>query len=380
MTQTNASILKPRIGTYLAFFVAGLVQAMWAPLIPYLQGRLQASDAELGVLLLCLGFGSIIAMPLTGTLAARSGAKPVMLVGGFLMACMLPLLASVTSVWAAALALLVFGASLGSLDVAMNIHAVEVQALSPKPLMSGFHAQFSLGGFAGAGAMTLLLSLGMAPLPAAAIGSALALVILFSSGPLLIARKGAPGESGVAIPRGVVIVLALMAFAMFLAEGAVLDWSAVFMVRQELSPESQAGIGYMAFSIAMTVGRLTGDWIVARLGYWTTLIGGAIVAAAGYGIVILSPVTWSAIAGFALVGLGAANVVPVLISLTGKQKAMPPGLAVAAVTSVGYAGILLGPALLGFVANSVGLVVSFVLLVAVCLSVSVMAVVAKKNL
>jgi len=362
-----------RLATRLSFLVAGFGMACWAPLVPFAKARLGIEEAQLGVLLLCLGVGSLAAMPVTGALTGRLGSRPMILLGGMGLCAALPLLALASSAPGLAAALLLFGASLGMIDVAMNIHAVEVERDSDVPLMSGFHGLFSVGGFAGAGGMTLLLSAGLAPVPATIAAALLGLALLAVAGPRLLTGRPDSAGGGFARPRGIVLLLASLAALVFLAEGAILDWSALLLTEQGLVGAGGGGIGYMVFSIAMTVGRLFGDRVVARLGGTRVLAGGGVVTIAGFAVLLLSPATVPAIGGFLLIGLGASNIVPVLFSATGRQTAMPASLAVAAMTTVGYAGILVGPALMGFVAHGVGLYGAFWLLAALILVVPLAA-------
>jgi MFS family permease len=240
--------------------------------------------------------------------------------------------------------------------------------------MSGFHALFSLGGGVGAGWMTLALRAHLTPLTAtiaaAVVGAGL---IAASAAGLLNARpKGGRGLSLV-MPTGVVVVIAALAAMMFLSEGAIFDWSALLMVDRGLAGRGGAGVGFLAFSVAMTAGRLAGDAVVARLGARRVLRGGGALAIAGLVLVLASPVAAPAIGGFLLIGLGAANVVPVLFSAAGRQSAMPPTAAVAAVTSTAYAGLLAGPPVLGFVAHQVGLPTAFWLLAGLLVCVPLLA-------
>jgi predicted MFS family arabinose efflux permease len=350
-----------RRATRLAFFAAGFAMAAWAPLVPFAKGNAGVDEAGLGLMLLCLGLGSLVAMPVTGVLAARIGSRTLILGGGAGLVAVLPVLVLVGDPLALALALMAFGAALGTIDVAMNIHAVEVERAAPRPLMSGFHAMFSLGALVGAGGVTLLLTLGLAPVGAAAGASAVTLGCLIWAAPhLLRARGGEPAPF--VLPRGVVLWLAALAAITFLVEGAMLDWGALLILAKGVLSQAQAGLGYMLFSVAMTIGRLTGDRIVAAAGPRRTLIAGGVLGVAGLALMVAAEGVWAVLAGFALVGFGASNIVPVLFSLTGRQNVMPSGLAVAAVVTVGYAGILIGPALIGFVADATGLPAAFGLL------------------
>ena len=340
-----------RLATRLAFLVAGFGVACWAPLIPYAKARLAVDDGVLGLLLLCLGIGSVVAMPMTGMLSARYGSKPIIIGGAIGMALSLPLLAVAPTPLTLAVALFVFGGSLGSLDVAMNIHAVEVEKAAQRPLMSGFHGLFSVGGFVGSMFATFLLSLQLGPLATTVMAALLMLVAAYAIAPRLLTTVKAEGGSLFALPRGFVLLLAMLTAIVFLVEGAVLDWGALYLTGAGLVGAEQGGMGYMVFSIAMTVMRLTGDVVVGRIGDRATLFWGSLIGIAGFALMLTAPVAAVAMAGFLLVGIGLANVVPVLFRRAGNQSVMPAGLAVAAVTTTGYAGMLVGPAGIGFVAK-----------------------------
>ena len=351
-----------RLATRIAFFVAGFGLACWAPLIPLVRARLQLDPAVLGMLLLCMGIGSVSAMSITGALSARYGSKSVIVASGCALAALLPLLAVAGTQLQLGAALLAFGAALGSLDVAMNLHAVEVERAADRPMMSGFHALFSVGGFAGAALMTLLLSLHF-PAWASTLAAALLMAIAMGVAWPRLARADGGGSGPLfAVPRGVVLVLAVLAGIMFLVEGAMLDWGAILLTEQGLVATAHGGIGYILFSVAMLAGRFSGDAVTARFGDRAVLLWGGACAAAGVFVVLSASAMLGvagALAGFVLVGAGASNIVPILFRLAGAQQAMPAGLAVAAISTVGYAGVLAGPASIGFVAKTVGLAMSF---------------------
>lgn len=364
----------PRLGTRLAFVVAGFISACWVPLIPFAKSRLEVNDAELGLLLLSFGVGSLIGVSAAGLLAARIGSRPVVLVGGVGLCLLLPALSVATSPLTLGAPLFVFGASLGALDVAMNAHGVEVETTAGVPLMSGFHALFSLGGFAGAAWMTLSLRSSVSPLAATVAASLLGIcLIAWAATGLLRTRPAGPRVASFVLPSMVVAVIAALAATMFLVEGAVYDWSALLTLDRRITGQADAGMGFMLFSIAMTVGRVSGDAVVRRLGARRILQYGGGIAILGLALVLTCPSAPLAISGFLLVGLGAANVVPVLFSAAGRQTSMPPTLALAAVTSTGYAGVLAGPPVLGFVAHAVGLPNAFWLLTGVLLLVPLLA-------
>ena len=205
-----------RLATRLAFLVAGFGIACWAPLVPFATERLQVDDGVLGLLLLCLGVGSVAAMLLTGALSTRYGSRPIVLAGGFGIAVLLPLLALAGSPVSLGLTLLAFGAALGSLDVAMNIHAIEVERAAARRLMSGFHALFSVGGFAGATVITFLLSSSITPVVSTLFASVLMAIATAFAAPRLLRASRSERTPLIVAPHGIVLLLAALAFVMFL--------------------------------------------------------------------------------------------------------------------------------------------------------------------
>lgn len=294
-------------------------------------------------------------MPLSGGWAARFGCRRTILTALGATYLALPLLPLAPNTATLALLLLIFGGGIGTADVVMNIQALEVEKLTGKTMMSGFHGLYSFGGIIGAAVVTQLLAIGLS--------SAFALALVAGSvvSMVLVTRKGLLPSAGVAegppfaLPRGRVVLLGVFCFILFLAEGSVVDWSGVLLNAVHQIPADRAGVGYVAFSIAMTVGRLTGDRVVAALGGIRVVLAGCILAGSGFLFAAWSPTPAGSIVGFTLVGIGAANIVPVFFTAAGNQTVMPTHLAVSAVTTMGYAGILVGPALLGFIAESTSL-------------------------
>ena len=350
------------------FCSVGIVAAAWAALVPFAQQHLGVTDGTLGLLLLCLGGGSVAVMPVAGRLCAQHGCRAVITAGAGGMALALPLLTLSGSVLGFALLLLVFGAALGAVDVAMNIQAIAVERAGARAMMSRFHGMFSLGGMLGAGLMAAVLSLG-APTPAASLGiGAVVLLMLAASFAHLLPEASPEERTRLGIPHPAVLAIGALCGIAFLAEGAVLDWSAVFLASVRGLAPSHAGVGYAVFSLTMTWGRLTGDRIVARHGASHVLVAGCLCAAGGFALVALAADWRAALAGFALVGAGCSNIVPILFSAAGRQTAMPASAAVPAVAALGYAGILAGPALIGFVAQQIGLAMALLCVAALLLA------------
>lgn len=356
MTVTCNEQIKPGVpeqnATRLAFFIAGLAMATWAPLVPFAKTRIGIDDGSLGLLLLCIGVGSIMAMPLTGLLTGKFGCRRVILLAGIALCIDLPLLVLMDSTLGMALALLLFGAAMGMIDVAMNIQAVVVERASNRAMMSGFHGFFSVGGIAGAGGVSALLWLGLGPLQATLIAVVAILVLLLIASKNLLRKSGGDKEGPMfVLPRGWVMFIGLLCFIMFLAEGSMLDWSALYLTTMRGMDHNQAGLGYALFSIAMTIGRLNGDRVVNAMGRYQVLLLGSLCAAIGLALAITIDSAIASLIGFMLVGVGASNVVPILFSAAGNQRVMPANLAIASVTTVGYAGILAGPAVIGLIAQ-----------------------------
>lgn len=371
---------REQIATRVIFLVVGVVMAGFAPLVPLAKARLGLEEGALGLLLLCLGLGSILAMPVTGLLTARWGCRPIIAVASLVMIGAFPFLAIADSWLTMAIAIAIFGASLGTVDVAMSIQAVMVERDSGKPMMSGFHGLFSLGGIAGAGGMSGLIALaGLSPLVAAIVvsGASLLLVGLSLSGLLPYGDNGGDRSPPFVLPRGSVLVLGILCLLTFLAEGSVLDWSAVFLTSVRGADIGLAGLGYAAFAVAMTGGRLAGDHIRLWLGERRVILFGGLIGAAGFAVVLLVPSAYVGLVGYFLVGVGASNIVPVLFSAAGRTRDMPPGLAITAISTLGYLGLLAGPALVGLVAHLTSLTFAFLLLSAALLVVAASYKVAK---
>lgn len=369
--------LKPAAGraeqhsTRLLFLLAGFAAAAWASLVPVAKAATGVNEGQLGLVLLCLGIGSLLAMPVSGVVSTRHGCRKVLMVCGVALCACLPLLASVQNVFTLAAALFFFGAMIGTFDCVMNIQAVIVERDSKRPLMSGFHGFYSLGGLLGAATTSTIMDLGVSPF-ATVSAIALAGVLLL----MLIRRHvlpyGNPAEGPpFALPRGEVLFLGMLCMTVFLVEGSMMDWSAVMLTENHGMPVAQAGYGFAAFSLTMTFGRLTGDRIVARVGRRSVVTVGGLLAMGGILLATLVPLWQAALLGYAMVGLGCSNIVPVLFTAVGRQTSMPQSVAVPAMSTLGYAGVLAGPAAIGFIAHHSSLPMAFLLVAALMLFVAI---------
>ncbi|WP_207460284.1 MFS transporter [Azospirillum sp. SYSU D00513] len=351
----DAAPRAARRATCLLFLMCGIALSSWAPMVPIVKARLGLEEGELGLILLALGSGGMAMMPMTGALIERFGSRLTLLVAGIAAAVALPLLTMAPSGPALAAVLFLFGGAVGVVDVAMNAQAVLVEARYGRPLMSSFHGLFSVGGLVGALGMSALVGTGLAPLACGlGVGALVAAITLTQHRDVLGPDRDAPRAAGgpvFVLPRGGSLLLGLLCFAVFMLEGAVLDWSAVFLRFFRGFGESQAGLGYAAFSVAMAVGRFTGDRLTQALGPVNVVRVGGLLTVAGLLIAVALPWGAAGLLGFVIIGLGASNIVPVLFSAAGRLPDMPASTAIAAVSTLGGAGLLFGPAVIGFAAE-----------------------------
>lgn len=357
----------------LAFGILGALEAAWAPMVPFVKSEMNLNDGQFGQLLLSMGLGSLIALPLVGPLVSRFGPKNIAIISGILLGLNLFGITVVDSPYLVAFMLALFGASLVSIDVASNINAVVVESIFKKPLMSGFHGGYSLGTLVGAMIVSMLLTLGLSVSMAALFMfismSVLSLVSLQS---LVSEIKTFNVENSVQtqddgkhrklrIPP-VIVVLGILCFIMYASEGALLSWTTVFATQNRGIDPKTAGYFYTFFAITMTVARFTGNSIVAKFGRRLTVVTGAVMVSLGFMITAIVPYSVGMMIGFSIIGLGAGNIVPQLVSITGTVKGIRVQTAISLINAVGYSGILLGPVIIGHVSNMSSLECSFELL------------------
>ncbi len=358
----SLGLSQARRATRAIFLVAGMGMSAWAPMVPYVKIRLGLDDANLGLALLVFGGGSMVSMPFVGWLSHRLGNRSVITSAGLLTSLALPLLAAVPNMTLLVMALLYFGVALGAVGVAMNAHAVDVERLDGGRLMSGFHGLFSVGGLTGAAAMSGLLAAGVSLFASSvALALLLAVLVMWLKDDLLdnVRDVSEPSHEGFRLPHAAAWLLGLLCCVSFLAEGSMLDWSAVFLRDVRGVPEASAGFGYACFSGAMVLGRLLGDRVITRFGAVWAVRAGAGVAATGFLLAACTPGVVPSLLGFALIGLGSSNIVPVLFSAAGRLPGTPPAIGIATATTLGYLGLLSGPALIGVLSHAISLPIAF---------------------
>lgn len=337
------------------FLLHGLIVSTWVSRIPAVQSALNLTNARLGLCLLGTAVGSVIAVPVTGWLITRFGSKQVTTwsTAGFCLALIAPSLAINTLTLF--LALTIYGAMAGANDVSINSQAVAVETALGTPTMSRFHAMFSIGGMIGASLGGLVAANDVAPRVHLGIASVLFLAVsAFTASHLLDAHDHASKREGRHTLRripAVLVTLTIIGFCMFLSEGAMADWTGVYLKQVLVAGSGLAAAGYAVFSAGMAVFRLLGDAVTKRIGPVLTVRAGALLAAFGLTVALASPSAAYALPGFALTGAGFSVIVPLVFGSGGRVRSLPKGAGIAVVSGSGYIGFLFGPPLIGFIAQ-----------------------------
>ena len=356
------------------YFLGGFGFTSWASLIPFLRQQLQIQDDHLGFLLLAVGLGALIMMMLAGSIAGRLGCRRSLTIAGLAIAVVLNVLCYVPAYAAALVMAVLLGSSLGLLDVVVNINGIFIERKVHKRLMSGLQAMWSLGNFAGAAFFASLLHLGFYWKIVMIAGAVFIGLCVCFFAPHLHGERQASGKgASLVLPKGKIVLIGLVCTIAFLVEGSINDWSGVFMTTEKGIDISQSGLGLTLFTASAFLARLPGDSLTMHFGPRRLLALSLPVAFAGFlGILLISggPLLF---ASYILIGVGCANTVPIFYSSLGTQKDMPVADAVAAVSPIGYAGILLAPAVLGFIGRAFSLTASFALVTALLVIMSIMA-------
>ena len=367
MTRPTAagSLIPARGAVAFLFFTMGLCFGTWVAHIPSIQSRFDLSEGQLGSLLLLNAAGAVATMFVSGALIQRFGSHRVGAAGCAVVAVSLPLVFLAPSVAALCAGLLLFGASGGALDVAMNDQAVLIQRRWGSPIMSSLHALFSVGGLVGAAAGAAILRLGGTPLQQAGFSAAVIVVLIARRARHLVVEESRGRGKGLGLSRDRrLAALSVLIFLCFMSEGIVADWSALYMRDHVGTSASAAPLAFAAFSLTMTAGRFLGDVAVARLGERATAAVGGLLAAGGTGLALGLPSLWMGVLGFALAGAGLANLVPMLFTKAGNIPGVPSSAGLVTVSVAGYGALLAGPPFVGYLAELTSLPVALRLLVA----------------
>jgi MFS family permease len=363
--QNRTELLRRyRIAASFFFFIAGLTFSTWASRIPAVQNKLHLSDAGLGGVLLALPAGLMISLPVSGWLVSKYGSRPTLVCGAILYPSILLLLALSSSVWQLVLSLFFFGIAGNLINIAMNTQAVGVESLYGRSVMASFHGLWSIAGFTGALTGTFFVSKDLSPfIHFACVGGVAVLLVLVSYKSTIPHDMGSKTVQKLFVkPDKKILLLGLISFCCMLCEGAMADWSGVYFKNIVKSPASLVTIGYVAFTGTMALGRFLGDSLVTRFGVKRILqLSGSLITT-GLLIAVVFPFVTTATIGFLLVGFGVSSVVPIVYGLAGKSSSMPAGAALAAVSTIGFLGFLIGPPMIGFIAQVVSLRWSFTLI------------------
>jgi MFS family permease len=358
------------------FILNGSLFGIWASRIPAVASRHDLAAGQLGLLLLLLAAGAIVSFPVAGRTVDQFGSFTVTRRIAVAYLVTLPLIAVMPNVWLLALALFLFGMAHGAMDVAMNAWAAEVERKSGRPMMSSFHAMFSFGAGLGAASGFLAASANLSMEVHFVLAAALfgAITLWFSSIEWTSDRTETEIDGPVfSFPKGALFLVGLVAFCASIGEGAMADWSAIFLVEVSLVDDAHAALGYTLFSLGMVVTRLIGDRLIAAFGSVASARLAGLVAAAGSALAVVSADYLPVLVGFALMGVGYAVIMPLAFSRAANDKQSAQGRAIASVATLGYGGMLLGPPLIGFAAELMSVRLSFLILTGLALVIVVFA-------
>jgi MFS family permease len=352
-----------RITVSAFFFIAGLTFATWASRIPDIKSRLNLSDAGLGSVLFALPVGLMVSLPLSGWLVTRFGSRKIVIVAALVYPLILTVLGLAAQIWQLAAILFVFGLVANLFNISVNTQAVGVEALYGRSIMASFHGVWSVAGFTGAFIGSLIISLGFSVFAHFCIICASTALTVFIVHKYALPSDCSSGSQPIfAKPDKTLLKLGLIAFCCMVSEGTMFDWSGIYFQKVVNAPKELITLGYVAFMSTMAAGRFVGDKLANRIGKKTMLQLSGIVIAAGLLIAVIFPTIVTSTIGFLLVGFGVSSVVPLVYGEAGKSTTMSPGVALAAVSSIGFLGFLIGPPMIGFIAEASNLRWSFSLI------------------
>lgn len=360
---------NPRLAVSAMFILNGGLFGLWASRIPAFVERFALEHAVLGQLLLCLAAGAIVSFPLAGWLSDQIGGAKASRRVGLLYACVLPMIALAPDLWLLALALTAFGACHGAMDVTMNTWAAEVERHVKRPILASFHAMWSLGAGLGASSGWLAVAGGLSPLQHFTLGAAVIAGVTLWVARVPWQSNVSPGKVGFALPPRALVPVGLVAFCSSVGEGAMADWGALFLTLKSGASEATAALGYGMFSAAMVVARLMGHRVIEKLGPVTTARLAGACAALGVVLALVGANLPSGLVGFALLGVGYSVMIPLAVSRAANEPGVSPGRAIAGVATLGYGGMLIGPVVIGAIAQVTSLATGFGVLAVLSLAI-----------
>ena len=346
------SLRRTRVAVSLFYFGQGIAFASWASRIPDIKHNLLLSDAALGSILWALPLGQLCTMPLSAKLVTKHGSKKVLTIAAFLYVIALGNLGLAAAPWQLALFLFLFGVIGNMANISLNTQAVEAEKLYNRPIMTSFHGAWSIAGFAGALIGLLMINLHIPPHQHFWIIMLLIWINLFFNHQHLVRGKPEATETRRPFfikPEGALLQLGIIGFCSMATEGAMFDWSGVYFRDIVVAPRSLVVLGYASFMVMMAAGRFMGDAIIIRIGRKRTMQFSGLIVSLGMALSVLFPFLVTATIGFMLVGIGVSSIIPSLYSVAGRNEKVPPGIALAMVSSVSYFGFLIGPPLIGYI-------------------------------
>jgi MFS family permease len=356
---------KRRVALGAMFFFMGLCFASWAARIPDIQSKFQLSEGQLGTILLCLPIGSMLGLPLAGWSVHKYGSRIVVLLGSFTYAITLPLIGLATTTWMIVPILVVFGLLGNIMNISLNTQALGLEDQMGKSILASFHGLWSMAGFTGAGIGAGLIFLDFSPAAHYGVITGISFVIVVASQKFILNDKRDSSDGGGLVlrkPDDLLLRIGMIAFLGMMTEGCMFDWSGVYFKKIVLAEPGLVALGYVCFMGAMAFGRFITDKATHRFGRIPVLQASGIAIFSGLILSVLVPTVFTAAFGFLLVGLGVASIVPISYGIAGRSKMFAPSVALALVSTISFFGFLLGPPLIGFVADLFDLKVSFMLI------------------
>ena len=352
--------LTLRLVVGLMFFLAGLVFASWASRIVTVQQTMGLSDAGLGAVLFSLPVGLMCSLPFSGWIITIIGSKKLLIISLIMYSMALISLGLAQNVFQLIGCLVCYGFASNTVNIAVNTQAVATEVMYKKPILASFHGLWSLAGFTGAGIGTFMIANGIEPLHHFIVIAVIVVLLIILTAKYLKNDKVTDSGPVFVMPDKSLIMLGIIAMCSMICEGAMFDWSVIYFKKVVLAPTALVGLGFTAFMCTMAGGRFIADWFSHRFGLKRILQTSGTLTVTGLLIAVIFPYFYTAIAGFLLVGIGVSSVVPMVYSAAGKSKTMAPGVALAAVSTIGFIGFLFGPPIIGFIAGLATLRASFV--------------------
>ena len=365
MEINQVSLRERRIRISLFFFFYGFIFATWASRIPNIQQRLHLSETALGAVLLAMPVGSFLTVPFSGYFVAKTGSRKVVIIASIIYSCLLIAIGFSQSVWQLALCLFLFGSSGNMLNIGINTQAIDLEGLYKKIIISSFHGMWSFAGLFAATIGTFLIAKAFPVKWHFLLISLISLLSFIVCSPYLLRDNNVRSNKKRPFfvkPDKAFLSLGIIAFCSMMCQGAMFDWSGVYFKKVVTTDPAYIGVGYTAFMISMTATRFITDWVTHRTGFKKIIIACGFFTTAGLLLAVYFPHLYPAAIGMLFTGIGVSPVVPLVFSAAGKSKTLPPAIAIAAVSTIGFIGLLIGPPMIGFIAGVTSLKISFLIL------------------